>query len=123
MANASNAESFPRTVLAQQKMDQGPQKTVVCKSPQLSSGTQRAIEKVLDERLRKMGIAPQFHQDDESENSAENLLQSTARNRAGSNAGNTHFSFSNLGAASASNAEQNISLQRLNGDLKSHLPT
>ena len=106
MANPANAESFPQTVPAQQKLNKGPQKTVVGKSPQLSSGTQKAIEKVLEESLRKMGIAPQFHQDNKPENSAENLLQSTARNRAGSNAGNTHFSFPNLSAGSASNAEQ-----------------
>ena len=107
IANSANAESFPKTVLAQQKLDHGPQKTVVGKSPQLSTGTQRAIEKVLKESLRKMGIVPQFHQDNKPENSAENLLQSTAMNRADSNAGNTHFSFSDLGAGSASNSKQN----------------
>ena len=106
MANVANAESFPQTVPAQQKLDQGPQKTVVGKSPQLSSGTQRAIQKVLEESLRKTGIAPQSHQDNKPKNSSENLLQSTAKNKAGSNAGNTHFSFPNLGGGSPSNAEQ-----------------
>ena len=39
MANAANAESFPETVLAHQKLHQGPQKKDVGKSPQLSSAT------------------------------------------------------------------------------------
>ena len=123
MANAANAKRFPQTILAQQKLGQGPQKTVVGKSPQLYSGTQRAIEKVLEESLRKIGIAPQFRQDNEPKN----LLKICCQIQPGTGLVlmlEIRTFYSQIWAQDLHQMlNKSRYLQRLNGDLESHLPT
>ena len=88
-AAAMQSEKIPQMVSAQQQLNEGPQRTVVGAPPQLPSGTRRAIEKVLEENLRKMGITSQSQQTNGPGNAAglEKVLGSTARNSASSNAG------------------------------------
>ena len=61
-AAAMQSEKIPQMVSAQQQLNEGPQRTVVGAPPQLPSGTRMAIEKALEESLRKMVITPQFQQ-------------------------------------------------------------
>ena len=106
-SGAMKSEKFPQMVSAQQQLNEGLQRTAVGAPPQLPSGIRRGIKKLLEESLRKMGITPQFQQTNGRGNPGglKNVLRSTARKSASSNAGNSQFTFPNLRAGSVPNAE------------------
>ena len=61
-------------------------------NPQLPSGTKRAIEKVIQENLQRMGIVTQIHSGGSPNVVRPNeVVESTARNNADFNTGNSQF--------------------------------
>ena len=92
----------PQQVSALQQMQQVSQRVTVDFTPQLPSGTKRAIEKVIQENLQRMGIVTQIHSGGSPNVVRPNeAVESTARNNADFNTGNSQFLVPNLQANTA----------------------
>ena len=92
----------PQQVSALQQLQQVSQRVTVDFTPQLPSGTKRAIEKVIQENLQRMGIVTQIHSGGSPNVVRPNeAVESTARNNADFNTRNPQFLVPNLQANTA----------------------